>query len=222
MSLALIIPGILLSSCQKTELNPDFDTSSKNETSVTPKLKGMNNSVLLYGIKQYALENFTERGANFIPPFVTSDGFGIAKDVVIDWSGPFPIFVSGQIAYFSTNLGPNDFYRLNPNGTVAIHINSKIALAEYGDIATGEYHYSGHNSTMSMNYSGALVEVTYPDPNGDDVTFTYVDLSQLPSALTWMGVGRVQKDGVGPKRTLRSYMIATPGWNQFNANFTLN
>ncbi len=221
LSLALIIPGIMISSCQKTELDPDLGTSSKNETGVIPKLKGTNNSVLLTGIKQYAVENFTERGANFIPPFVTSDGFGIAKDVVIDYSQPFPIFISGELVFFSTTLDANDFYRHNPNGTVSIHITSNTARAELGNLTTGEYFYSGLNSNMSMNYTGALVEYIFQDPDGDPVTFNFVDMNQNPNAAVWTGVGKVQKDGIGPKRLLRSNLVANPGWTLVNSDFSM-
>jgi len=223
MSLAIIaIAGIMLNSCQKSTTD-----------SVTPANDNSNTSGILSQIKsgvfQRALGAYMQdqqekgnlkTGAEFIPVFTTNEGFGFIKDFVGGFDpvcGCFTI-TSGELAFISTELGENDFYRLNPDSTVSVHINSNDGSAVYFNIGDNTVAF-GEGFNTTMNYTGNWVIETY---EWDGVTYTYqfIDKYNNPSAVSMHATGKVQFDGTGPKHNLVCHMTANPGWT--NLNFQLN
>ena len=217
IALALLVPVIMLSACQKTDLQPETSPNSTNQIQSNTYLKL---HPILLSLQEYIASNPNDRGATFIPPFVTGDGFGIAKDVVLDFSGPFPVFVSGELGFFNTDLDANDFYRENPDGTVSVHINSTNAEMLHVNFSTGDEHM-GSGGKMNMNYTGDVVEFSFPDPNGDPVVIKFIDIANNPNAITWNGVGKVKKDGLGQSKLLKAHLNVTPGGAYANATLTL-
>jgi len=225
LSLAIIaIAGITLNSCEKST------TESVGQANDNSTLSNINSKKYFEALPHaYAAfmqdqqENGTlKTGAEFIPAIVSSDFFGFIKDAVISFDpdcGCF-VFTSGEFVFFNTELDGDDFYRLNPDGTVSVHINSKTASVFYSDIVAGTYAF-GEGCNMSMNYTGALVTETY-EWDGETYTYQFVDKYSNPSAAAWNGTGKVQFDGVGSKHNLVAHLTANPGWTNVNMQLNIN
>ena len=223
LSLAIIaIAGITLNSCEKSTTEP---VGQANDNSNTSGILSQTKS----GVLQHALEAYLQdqhekgnlkSGAEFIPAFFTNGGFGFFKNIEFYFDEVCGCFfvTSGEIAFFSTELDENDFYRLNPDGSVSVHITSNNADAFYGDIAAGAYAFGG-GCNMTMNYTGNWVIVTY-EWEGETYSYQFVDTYGSPSAVVWHGAGKVQYDGTGPKHNLVAHLTANPGWT--NVVYQLN
>jgi hypothetical protein len=225
LSIAIIsIAGITLNSCQKSTTDsvaPANDNSNRSNF-----LSQINNGVLQHVLGTY-MQDQQEKGnlksgAEFIPAFFTNDGFGFIKNFVGGFDPVCGCFIitSGEISFFNTALDENDFYRLNPDGSVSVHISSNTASAFYGDIAAGTYAF-GENCNMTMNYTGTWTIVTY-EYEGETYTYQFVDNSSNPSAVVWHGAGKVQFDGTGPKHNLVGHLTADPGWTNVNIQININ
>ena len=124
------------------------------------------------------------------------------------------------MTFFSTELDEDDFYRLNPDGSVSVHINSKNADAFYANIGEGTVAF-GCGCNMTMNYSGAWVILTF-EFDGVTYTFQFVDAGSNPSAVIWHGAGKVQFSGTGPKHNLVAHLTASQGWTNVNLQLNIN
>ena len=222
MSLAIIaIAGITLNSCEKSSTEPvaPANNSLKRSSIYNQKyFEALPHALAAFKQKQSENGNL-KSGAVFIPAFVTYDGFGIAQNLTIEIVDGWFTITSGEIAFFFTDLDGNDFYRLNPDGTVSVHISSNNAYADYANFGTGKYA-SGNGAKMSMDYTGALVVETY---EWDGVTYTYqfIDTNDSRNAILWNGTGKVQVDGTGPKYNVGAHLAANPG-SQANSWIHLN
>ncbi len=196
--LAYMFVSFLFTACEKSEIKPaeksSFFSSAENRELVK---KSMDN----YFHLNYSN---TARGARFIAPFFSGEGFG-----VIDFS-------TGELAGFSSDYDKTDFYRENNDGTVSVHLNSNKALAEYINFNTGAY-LSGSPANFSLNYTGTVVEIEI----APGIVFKFIDTSESPKAMSVSGVGWVQEDtGSGTAKKLSMKVTQTPS-GQVNAQFTL-
>jgi hypothetical protein len=223
VSIAIIaMAGITLNSCQKSE--SDLEPSAVDNQPQSNEHSRINNEVVKHAITAYMKDQQEKgnlkSGAQFIPAFFTSDGFGLGVDIVVDENFNF---IGGEIAFFSTELDEDDFYRLNPDSTVSVHINSNTAAAQYikfypdftSDLAWGE------NAHLTMNYTGAWLIFTF-EFEGVTYTFQFVDAGSEPNAVVWHGAGKVQFDGTGPKHNLLARLIANQGWSNVKIDVNIN
>ena len=223
LSIAIIaIVGITLNSCQKSETDSEMLTDDKSPQSIT--LSKYNSEVIQHALAAY-MQDQQEKGnlksgAQFIPAFWTPDGFGLGEDWVFDenWN-----LIGGEIAFFTTELDEDDFYRLNPDSTISVHINSNTAYAEYYKFNPDlTYDYAwGQNANMTMNYTGGWVIFTF-EWEGVTYTFQFVDIGSEPNATVWHGAGKVQFDGIGPKHNLMAHLTASQGWEHVKIDVKLN
>ena len=155
-------------------------------------------------MKTYQEQN-QMRGAQFIPAYVSSEGFGIFKDLVVDFS-TFPFtFISGEGAFFSINsLGPNEFYRLNPDSTVSVHRSSNTASADYVNFGTG-VEYTGNRCSMGANYTGPVSSFEVPFP---PYIFYFINMGET-NAFSFRGAGTVRLNGTDAAKTLTARTIGT-------------
>jgi ABC-type glycerol-3-phosphate transport system substrate-binding protein len=157
----------------------------------------------------------------FIAPWFTSDGFGLSKDLVFDFSGPFPTIVSGQFAFFGAELDANDYYRVNNDGTISVHVSSNAGVAEHYDIASG-VSLTGTDANVSMNYTGPVVSFDITDENGNVIfTIRFIDIFNNPRATTMHGNATVSENGTGAAQKLVGRWVCNPGWTQANIGFEL-
>jgi hypothetical protein len=225
LSLAIIaIAGITLSSCQKSttdSIAPASESSSWSNFQSQIKSGVLQHILGAYMQDQQEKGNL-KSGAEFIPAFTTNDGFGFIKDFVGGFDPVCGCFVitSGEFAFFNTDLGENDFYRLNPDSTVSVHINSTDGSAFYNNIGDNTVAF-GSGFNLAINYTGAWVAVTY---EWDGVTYTYqfVDTGSNPNAAVWHASGKVQFDGTGPKHNMVAQLTADPGWTNVNLQLNVN
>ena len=223
MSIAIIaMAGITLNSCQKSE--SDLEPSAIDNQSQSNIDSRINNEVVKHAIAAYMQDQQAKgnlkSGAQFIPAFFTSDGFGIGEDIVFDenWN-----FIGGEIAFFFTELDEDDFYRLNPDSTVSVHINSKTAYTDYVKFYpdfTSDYAW-GQNAHITMNYTGEWLVFTF-EWDGVTYTFQFVDAGSEPNAVVWHGAGKVQFNGTGPKHNLLAHLTANQGWSNVNYYVNIN
>jgi hypothetical protein len=224
ISFAIIaIAGITLNSCEKSSTEGVAPvTKNSNPSSIINQKYFEALPHALAAFKEKQIENGNlKSGAVFIPAFVTSDGFGFIKDFVGGFDPDCGCFIitSGEFAFFSTELDGNDFYRLNPDGTVSVHISSNNALAEYANFGTGK-NASGDGAKMSMDYTGTWVVETF-EWDGVTYTFQFIDTSDSRNTMLWNGTGKVQFDGMGQNYNLGVHLAETPG-SQTNAWLRLN
>jgi hypothetical protein len=61
---------------------------------------------------------------------------------------------------FTAELSGSDFYRVNNDGTVSVHVNSNTARADYisGLFTPNEVFLTGTKAHFDVNYSGAVIE----------------------------------------------------------------
>jgi len=223
MRIAIIaMAGITLNSCQKSET--DLSPSAIDNQAQSNVLKQNNSEVIKLAIAAYMKDQQEKgnlkSGAQFIPAFFTMDGFGIGEDLVFDeyWN-----IIGGEIAFFMTELDEDDFYRLNPDSTVSVHINSNTAYSEYAKFYpdfTYEFAW-GQNAHITMNYTGAWVIFSF-EWDGVTYTFQFVDIGSEPNAVVWHGAGKVQFNGTGPKRNLLAHLTANQGWTNVSAWLNIN
>jgi len=218
---ALMIPALMLTSCEKSEDTTPVSSERKmtlQEITSTPQFVEAYNNLK----EKFYAQNPDSR-VEFIAPFFMGDGFGLSRDLVFDFSGPFPMVVDGESAFFASDLDGNDFYRQNNDGTVSVHVTSNRAYGEYADYGTGELLYS-ENGHLTMNYTGEVITLTFVDPVTGEVlaTIHLVDISSNPSAISFHGNARVGENGNAPFQNLNSMWVCNPGWTQVNIDFSLN
>lgn len=222
MSIAIIaIASITLNSCEKSStenLAPVGNSSNISSISNQKYMEALPHALAAFMEKQSENGNL-KSGAVFIPAFVTGDGFGMGRDIVIDFSQGLPMFISGELAFFNTELDGDDFYRLNPDGTVSVHIASNAARATYFNLGTMKIA-EGVGAKMSMNYTGTLVVETF-EWDGVTYTFQFIKTDDSRNAILWNGTGKVQFDGIGRSYNLGVHLTANPG-SQANASLRLN
>lgn len=220
---AMALSALLFTSCEKAE-NTAPATAPVSERKMSMKeLIAHPQFITAYKQMQdaYVAAHPNSR-VEFIAPFFTADGFGLAQNIEIDWSGPFPVLTAGQFASFFTALDGNDFYRQNNDGTVSVHITSNRAYAEHFDIASlvAKYDESGH---ITMNYTGPVVSFDITDEFGNVIfTINFIDIGANPNAISFHGNGQVRENGSGPAQNLVGRWVCSPGWTQTNIGFTLN
>jgi hypothetical protein len=220
-ALVLAASALLFTSCEKSEnLNAPSASSTERKQTIAD-LKSSREFLTAYKQMEdaFAAKNAGSR-AEFIAPFFTSEGFGLAKDVVIDWN-TFTL-IEGKFCFFNTELDGNDFYRRNNDGTISVHVTSNQAYAEHYDVATDALHFT-NNGNMSLNYTGEEVSFDITDEDGN-VLFTvhFIDQMANPSAVSMTGNGRVKLNGTGAAQTLVARLVANPGWTNVNFEIKMN
>lgn len=214
LSLLAIIAGFIVVSCNKSSDENAAPSIEKKSPSFSFLQSPEGNAEITKMLTNYMEKNPQLKGSEFIVPFFTSDGFGLFKNVVIDCDIPeFPgwcFIVEGELAFFNAEYGPQDFWKVNPDGTISIHLNSQQASAVHFDIGTSTVS-TGENCHLNMNYTGTWTEETVVFPDGEEITFYFIDLENSPSAVSWHGNGKVQVDGSGPKKNLVAKVVMTPG-----------
>lgn len=211
-SMALFALSFSFTSCEKTITEPTVPFSSTEESIALSLLSPEASAAFAEGLQRYwqltAENNENEegtisfRGANFITPFFTNEGFVLVKDLAFGSTG----IVSGELAGFSADLDGNDFYRENPDGTVSVHITSNKAYAEHFDFATGVATF-GSSGRMTMNYTGEVIEFTVPDFG----TIRFIDANNSSRSIVWQGTAKVPTEGVGPFLQLKAHLTDGPG-----------
>jgi len=219
--LILMMSAFLFTACEKSDNDMAAPASAKHMS--ISELASNPQFVAICKQRQEAyMAQHPESRVAFVDPFFTSDGFYMAQNLAFDFSGPFPTIVSGQFAGFSADLGPNDFYRENNDGTISVHINSNTATAEHFDFATGVdmYTNSGH---LNMDYTGEFVSFDITDEEGNVIfTISFIDYNVNPNAVSFHGNGRVRENGTGPAHNLVGKLVANPGWTQVDIGFDLH
>lgn len=217
----LLLTATIFTSCEKSENAPSTPSVERKMT----MQELVKNPQFLQAYKQME-ESFRAKNPDarveFIAPWFTNYGFGLSENLVLDFSGPFPQFVSGQFASFSADLDANDYFRVNNDGTISVHISSNQAYTEHYDIAS-DIALSTNSGHMTVNYTGPVVSFDITDEFGN-VLFTvrFIDFSNNPRAVSMHGNGKVQENGIGPKRNLVGRWVCNPGWTQTNIGFDLN
>ena len=227
LSYLILLAGMIAMSCSKSTDEPLQQTpvvkgGSNADFLLTPE----GNAELARITQKYLEVNPQYKNSEFVMPFFTSDGFAIARDIVIDCEVPgLPpgvcLIVGGELALFSAPYGPQDFWKVNPDGTTTVHMSSKEASAVYIDFESGEF-YSGEGCHLTRNYTGEFVEEVIINPfTGEEVTIYYFDFENSPSAVTSHGNGKVQLEGTGPKSNLIIKSVSTSG-GQYNTTLNFN
>ena len=229
--LLIVLTAVIFTSCENSET-----TMAPSQTKKKLSLKEIVSNPQFIKVYKQTEEKFNKSnelnritGAQFVFPFFTSSGFGLGQNVVVEpWCDPsdpsFCIYqvVSGQFAFFDTQLGPKDFFRQNPDGTVTVHINSKIGNASHYDIVPDVEH-TGTNAKLNMTYTGAVGSFSYEDwVTGELITIYYIDMFNTPSALSFHGNGKVRQGNTGPIKTLVSRWVWTPNGGPENSSFNFN
>lgn len=164
------------------------------------------------------------QGAYFIEPSPWGYSFGVTKNLTFecfehpDWG--FVCFITGgELAFFDGSYGNGDFWRVNPNGTVSVKLNTNQANAAYFDFANNEYYFgTGH---MNTKFTGTIEEFCY-EWEGETYCFTF--LLEDPNANAWVthGNAAVTLDGAGGNsRMLQMWFSANPG-QQGHVDIKLN
>jgi hypothetical protein len=221
IALALAVPGMMLMSCEKSQPLPGGAASgdSQGDRLIEVLKNPTANAEFAKAILPYVKVSSVAKGASFIMPLGTGDGFGVLKDLVVDTTGPVPVIVSGEIGNFDAPLDGNDYWRENPDGSVSIHVTSNTAHGEHFDFATGET-YTGEKCHLSMNYTGYLMEICFPGgPNGELICFTVFDFSLGKNAVNWTGNGKVSLNGQA--RQLSAKVVLPQGGTHTNVSLEL-
>lgn len=207
--LLISITGLVVSSCNKpgSELSvPENDIESNSKDLLAdPEYR----QALQTAIASYSDQYAAERGAEFIPAFFDMDYFGFFDDDFVN------------LATFSTALDADDFYRLNLDGTVTVHIESENALSEVFNYSTYEY-YAGFEGHMVMNYTGPVVQI--PIIIGGMIV-GYINIvvpDENSPATVWHGNGPVQLNGYGPEMDLLAHLTANAAWKKVKKTVHLN
>jgi hypothetical protein len=216
----LVLSATIFTSCEKNESEP---TTPSGERKMSMKeLVSNPQFVAAYKKMEDAYKiSHPESRVEFIAPFFTNEGFGLAQNVVPDPVTFFP-FLEGQFAFFMSEMDGNDFYRRNNDGTVTVQKNSNHGYVDHYDYATGVYMFteSGH---VSMNYTGPVISFDITDEFGNVIfTLHFIDYGSNPNAVNFQGNGQVRENGTGPQHNLVGRMVANPGWTQTNIGFNLN
>lgn len=217
----LVFSVTIFTACEKNESGP---TAQSGERKMTMK-ELTSHPQFVQAYKQME-ESFRAKNPDsrveFIAPFFTNSGFVLAQNLVFDFSGPWPQIVSGQFAGFSADLDANDYYRVNNDGTVSVHISSNSGYVDHFDIASGVALYD-ESGQVTMNYTGEVVSFDITDEFGNVIfTVNFIDFGLNPKAVSMHGNGKVQENGVGPKQNLVGQWVCNPGWTQTNIGFSLN
>jgi hypothetical protein len=194
---------LVLTSCKKSDVEP---VKEATPPSFLTKYKVAIENVQAKFEQQASFNGGipgSSNGVEFITPFFTTESWGIFS---------FSPVNGLTFLTFSAELGDNDFYRVNNDGTIAVHVNSNTAVADYisGLFTPNEVYLTGNRAHFDVNYSGAVVE----DPFNPG--FYYVDpFVALDRAISIHGNARIRNaDGTGPWQNLTMKWSFTPGWGQ--------
>lgn len=226
--LVIALSVLIFTSCKKSDISDVAPVPTQQKISFKQILS---NPQFAKAYKEMEAKFNAENrspGAQFILPYFTSSGFGLLQNGVVEEDctsyPPYCMYfiVSGQMAFFDTQLGPKDFFRRNPDGTVTVHINSKIANANHYDIAPN-VELTGTNANLNMTYTGAVNSFSYEDwETGELITIYYIDMFNTRGALSFHGNGKVRNGNTGPFKNLVSRWVWTPNGGPANSSFTLN
>jgi hypothetical protein len=195
--LAAAMLTIGLFSCQKQTDELVNDTESPVSAQ---QLKVFARDVIAYyqtnGVSVSANRG-NENGATFIAPFFSFEIWGFVK---FDPTIPDVL----EIVFFSAELGPRDFYRENPDGTVSVHINCHNAEIYYYPnlLAENPIEMYGTGGRYNSNYTGPVIDFG----NG----FKIIDVDNLRNAAV-TGNGKVSATGQAPWKTVLLRFIVNPG-----------
>lgn len=221
IAMMLAATAIIFTSCEKSE-NALAPSAPSAEKKVDIKALQSNKQFITAYKKMedaFAAENNGSR-AEFIAPFFTSSGFGLVKDIVIDWNTW--TITEGKFAFFSADHDGNDFYRRNNDGTISVHVTSNQAYGEHYDVATAALHFTD-NGHMNLNYTGEEVSFDITDEEGNVIfTIHFIDQMANPNAVVMSGNGRVKLDGTGAAQNLVARLVANPGWTNVNFAIEMN
>jgi hypothetical protein len=223
VAMLLTVSVMTLTSCEKAENNLAPAAPSAERKMTMQELTSHPQFVQAYKQMEasFRAKNPDAR-VEFIAPWFSNEGFGLAQNVVLDFSGPWPVITSGQFASFGADLDGNDYYRINNDGTISVHISSNSAYVEHFDIASAVALYD-ESGNMTINYTGEYVSFDITDEFGNVIfTVNFIDIGSNPKAVSMHGNGKVQENGVGPKQNLVGRWVCNPGWTQTNIGFTLN
>lgn len=181
----LLIFGIFISSCTKSVDDipgKDIHEQNLNFKDVPAIHQAVYNYMVGNGLGQcsYFIHedlSLLKSGATFIPS--GPQGFVLT-------TGEFPLFTA--FGGFSAMGGPDDWIRINPDGSATLQINSNEANAQYTDqVAFKQYLGAGR---MHMHHTGTLVQI--PLPGG---MFLYMVDPGGRGAVVWHGKGDVLELG---------------------------
>jgi hypothetical protein len=202
LSLSLFMSALFFSSCQKE--NPgdeNVTTPAGNQHSL---LTAQNKQQISNGFMAYYEKNIQNQGSNapsnneiFIAPFFSTESTGFLR---FD-----PVNFTLSIASFEATYGPNDFYRVNNDGSISVHINSNNAYIHY---AVNLWNpaapvYTDDKGHYAAKYTGMVEElfpgffIVTPDPNH--------------SAYVVTSHGRVRQNGTGPYHNISMKVLQNPG-----------
>lgn len=204
-SLAFVMLTISFIACQKSATAPAKNTN----LSVTADQW----KALARGVNAYYQSNVASGSAGkanraeFIVPFFSFEVWGFIK---IDPAFPDVM----QIVFMGGQLGPRDFYRQNPDGTVSVHISLHNASAFYIPNANDENSpvLFGSGGRYSSDYTGPVIDFG----NG----FKIIDLANLRNAAV-TGSCKVSETGDAPWKTLLLKFISNPG-GQTQTEFSIH
>jgi hypothetical protein len=202
-SLLLGIFCLILTSCKKSEVQPVKEAAPPSF--LTKYRVAIENVQAKYEHQAYLNGGIpgSSNGVEFITPFFTSESWGI-----------FSFSPTSGLTFltFTAELSGSDFYRVNNDGTVSVHVNSNTARADYisGLFTPDEVFLTGTKAHFDVNYSGAVVEDAF-NPG-----FYYIDpFVTLDRSISIHGNARIRnEDGTGPWQNLTMKWAFTPGWGQ--------
>jgi hypothetical protein len=208
-SLAFLMVCFLFISCQKSgiEQEKSIEPATKTTFLSSPENRAaIANALKTYFGKNNSASRVSSNGAKFIVPFFTGESQGVAR---FDFST-----FSLELASFSADYSGSDFYRINPDGTISVHVNSNNALAEYyADLfdPTALYLY-GNLGHIEVTYTGEVVEL-FPG-------FYIIDTENSGRAYSFHGNGKVGENGTAPWNNLIAMGVITPT-GQAQVSFSL-
>ena len=229
-SVAIVLSVMMFISCQKSEeISPEVPSNARKFS----LQEIVSNPQFVKAYQQMEAKFRAESrntGAQFIAPFFTSEGFGLGQNMVVDvvcdpldptWC--YGNIVEGQMAFIYGQLGPKDLYRVNPDGTVTVRVNSNSANASHLDVLPNIEHTSS-TAHLNMTYTGPVVSFDIYDFDGNFLfTVNFIDwYANNRSAISFHGNGKVRVGNSGPFKTLVSRWVASPGFAHETSGFTLN
>lgn len=191
----------LMISCTKTgHEKTNFPSSQAALASFDAKRPAIAEALMGYLI-QNGTANVRQGTARFIVPFFTVDSWGVMElDPVTN--------TYASVIFAATVLDKNDYYRLNNDGTVSVHISRKNALAQYyaDSFSASGLYLSSTEANYTANYTGPVVELIFPD-----FVVKFIDLDNgVPRAMSLHGNAKLLNMGQGPLYTLIARVVQTP------------
>ena len=219
---AVVIASLLFTSCEKSQDSVAGPGATPKRIDFSQLASNPRFVNMVRQMESSSAARNPNGQAGFIAPFFTSDGFGMAENIVIDTSNGGFAFVEGQFAFFQAEYDGNDFFRVNNDGTVSVHLNSDNAFLSHYDIASN-VELTTNKGHLSMNYAGPAGSFDIFDPDGNFLfTIYFIDIFNNPRAVSFQGSGMVSAGGNSRKQRLVGTWVANPGWTHINIGFKLN